>query len=226
MTHAPRTEEKEADVAQQQQRTRTVLFLCADGDGRGAAAEAALAAVVSRMGLPWRGRRQDPELVGEADAADAALIVAPDEAARQRLEERFPACGGRVRCWGVAPGAPPADVEHEVLGLVAVLLGGKAEAPASPATAPAAEPAKKKPAERPTVRVGRETSGRRGKGVTTVWDLPLSADEIEQLAARLKQKCGTGGTVKGGVIEIQGDHRDRLVGELEALGYRVKRSGG
>ena len=76
------------------------------------------------------------------------------------------------------------------------------------------------------VRVGRETKGRRGKGVTTVSDVPLDEAGLAELAARLKQRCGTGGTVKDGRIEIQGDQRDRLAAELEALGYRVKRVGG
>ncbi|HEY3322501.1 MAG TPA: stress response translation initiation inhibitor YciH [Planctomycetota bacterium] len=76
------------------------------------------------------------------------------------------------------------------------------------------------------VRVGRETKGRRGKGVTTIDDLPLNESGLLELATKLKQRLGTGGTTKGGRIEIQGDHRDRIVVELEGLGYRVKRSGG
>jgi predicted translation initiation factor SUI1 len=77
-----------------------------------------------------------------------------------------------------------------------------------------------------TVRVGRETKGRRGKGVTVVSDLALGEPETLALAARLKERCGTGGTVKDGCIEIQGDQRDRVAAELEMLGYKVKRSGG
>jgi translation initiation factor 1 len=76
------------------------------------------------------------------------------------------------------------------------------------------------------VRVGRETKGRRGKGVTLVTGLPLNDEELSSLATRLKNRCGTGGTVKDGRIEIQGDHRDTLVAELEKLGYKVKRAGG
>ena len=76
------------------------------------------------------------------------------------------------------------------------------------------------------VRVGRETKGRRGKGVTTISDLPLDDNGITELATKLKNRLGTGGTVKEGRIEIQGDHRDRIVEELERLGYRVKRAGG
>lgn len=77
-----------------------------------------------------------------------------------------------------------------------------------------------------TVKIGRETKGRRGKGVTLVWDLPLSEAELDSLATHLKTRCGTGGTVKDGKIEIQGDQRDRLTIELEKLGYKVKRAGG
>jgi translation initiation factor 1 len=76
------------------------------------------------------------------------------------------------------------------------------------------------------VRVGRETKGRRGKGVTTVSDVPLDEPGLLDLAAELKHRCGTGGTVKDGRIEIQGDQRERLVELLESMGYRVKRAGG
>jgi translation initiation factor 1 len=76
------------------------------------------------------------------------------------------------------------------------------------------------------VRVGRETKGRKGKGVTVIRGLPLAGDALDSLATKLKKRCGSGGTVDGGVIEIQGDHRDLLVDELGKLGYRVRRVGG
>jgi len=76
------------------------------------------------------------------------------------------------------------------------------------------------------VRVGRETKGRAGKGVTTVTGLPLSIADIEAFAAKLKKRCGSGGTVRGGVIEIQGDQRDLIVAELIKAGWPAKRSGG
>jgi translation initiation factor 1 len=75
------------------------------------------------------------------------------------------------------------------------------------------------------VRVGRSTKGRRGKVVSTVTGVPLEGDELAALAGELKRRCGTGGALKEGVIEIQGDHRDTLVAELEQRGYRVKRAG-
>ena len=82
------------------------------------------------------------------------------------------------------------------------------------------------PSKSNVVRVGRETKGRRGKGVTIIADLPLDQDGLTELAAKLKTRLGTGGTVKDGRIEIQGDHRDRIVAELEAMGYRANRAGG
>lgn len=76
------------------------------------------------------------------------------------------------------------------------------------------------------VRVGRQTKGRRGKGVTVITGLPLPPAELTALARELKKKCGSGGTVREGAIEIQGEHRDVLVEELTRRGFRVKRSGG
>lgn len=76
------------------------------------------------------------------------------------------------------------------------------------------------------MRVGRQTKGRKGSGVTTVSGLPLAPDQLGELAGQLKKKCGAGGAVKEGVIEIQGEHRDLLVATLQQLGYIVKRSGG
>jgi translation initiation factor 1 len=90
----------------------------------------------------------------------------------------------------------------------------------------AAQPAALAPKGDGIVRVGRETKGRKGKGVTVITGVPLAGDELEALATRLKKRCGSGGTVDGAVIEIQGDHRDMLVDELGKLGYVVRRSGG
>jgi len=84
----------------------------------------------------------------------------------------------------------------------------------------------KEPDKSSVVHVGRETKGRGGKGVTIIADLPLNEAGLVELATKLKTRLGTGGTVKDGRIEIQGDQRDRLVTELEKLGYRVKRAGG
>ena len=76
------------------------------------------------------------------------------------------------------------------------------------------------------IRVGREVAGRGGKGITVVTGLALDAAQLEQLATRFKRLCGAGGAVKNGRIEIQGEHRDRLVAELCRLGFEAKRAGG
>lgn len=75
------------------------------------------------------------------------------------------------------------------------------------------------------VRVGREVKGRKGKGVTVISGILQTEKELKVLAKKLKQKCSTGGTVKAGVIEIQGDHRDFLIDELKKLNFVVKKSG-
>jgi translation initiation factor 1 len=76
------------------------------------------------------------------------------------------------------------------------------------------------------VRVRRETQGRGGKTVTTVSGVGLPEAELRELAGELKRRCGSGGSVKDYVIEIQGDHRDAVVQELERRGLTVKLAGG
>ena len=76
------------------------------------------------------------------------------------------------------------------------------------------------------VKVRREVAGRGGKAVTTVSGVPVDDAGLKELASRLKKRCGVGGSVKHGVIEIQGDHRDVVIQILEAEGYRPVRAGG
>lgn len=76
------------------------------------------------------------------------------------------------------------------------------------------------------VRLERETKGRKGKGVTKISGLSLDSTGLQVLGKELKKRCGSGGTVKGGIIEIQGDHRDLLLEELQKKGWRVKCCGG
>ncbi|MDP2986909.1 translation initiation factor Sui1 [Hydrogenophaga sp.] len=82
------------------------------------------------------------------------------------------------------------------------------------------------PAGDGVVRVSRETKGRGGKAVTLVKGVALMGQELAELGKRLKAACGSGGTVKDGVIEIQGDHVDKVVAALQAQGHTVKRAGG
>lgn len=76
------------------------------------------------------------------------------------------------------------------------------------------------------VRVARATHGRGGKVVSVITGVPLGDVELNALAAELKKRCGSGGTVRDGVIEIQGEHRDTLVAELVRRGYAARRAGG
>lgn len=75
-------------------------------------------------------------------------------------------------------------------------------------------------------RVRRETKGRGGKTVTTVSGVPLAEEPLKELAAALKKRCGCGGSLKHGVIEIQGDHVELLLAELLKRGFKAKKSGG
>lgn len=89
---------------------------------------------------------------------------------------------------------------------------------------------KLKNSKRPTgdgvVRIKRETKGRKGAGVTLLTDICLSTNELKILAKDLKKKCGTGGSLKDSVIELQGDVREQVKTLLEKKGFKVKICGG
>jgi protein-tyrosine phosphatase len=167
-----------------------------------------------------------------ADDLEAAhWIVALKESEHlPLLQERFPAWTEKAEFWHVDDAPEVLDlIEREVMDLAARLIGGGRKRVAPPPEnivepVVAKQQIPKKSAT--VVRLGRETKGRRGKGVTTLSDVPLDEAGLLELAAKLKDRCGTGGTVKDGVIEIQGDQRERLAAVLEDMGYRVKRVGG
>jgi translation initiation factor 1 len=97
-----------------------------------------------------------------------------------------------------------------------------------PAKPQRVQPAKQVPVQPAdgTVRLRREIKGRGGGTVIVITGVPLKGEALKELAGTLKKRCGCGGTVKEGIIEIQGDHRDTLLKELESRGYRVKLAGG
>ncbi len=76
------------------------------------------------------------------------------------------------------------------------------------------------------VRISRQTKGRKGSGVSIISGMPLEDIELKKLAKQLKKKCGSGGTVKNGIIEIQGDHRQTLLNALLESGFTAKLAGG
>jgi translation initiation factor 1 len=92
--------------------------------------------------------------------------------------------------------------------------------------APPTAPARSLPPRQQTARVALDKSHRRGKAVTVIADLVLTEADLDALGKSLKTLCGAGGTVKDGKIEVQGDHRDKIIDHLSALGYKVKRVGG
>jgi predicted translation initiation factor SUI1 len=197
----------------------------------GSMAVAAINALEARglRGIADVARLPTPVTADDFDIAD--WIVALKEAEHlPLLRERCPAWAEKVEFWQVddAPEAQ-AVIEREVMVLTArLILGGKRREAQEIAAGAVACPDNKETAKASAtvVRLGRETKGRRGKGVTTVTDFPLDEAGLLELAATLKQRNGTGGTVKDGIIETQGDQRDRMAAALEGMGYRVKRVGG
>lgn len=106
--------------------------------------------------------------------------------------------------------------------------GSRVRPPAGP---PARKPkpapsARTAPPDDGVVRIQRDRRGRGGKTATTITGLPGSEEELDTLLRALKQHCGAGGSRDGRTLEIQGDHRDRLLQKLEALGFRPKLAGG
>lgn len=191
------------------------------------------AAIATLAELGVRGAAECTRLPLALDLAyleQADHVVALDRAEHLPLMlERFTAWAERIEFWQVEDvhAKPVAEalaaIVHEVDNLVARLLGGRASpVETAPPPAAAAAPVVKNA----VVKVMRETKGRRGKGVTIVADVPLDEAGLLDLAARLKQQCGSGGTVKDGRIEIQGDQRDKLAAALQKLGYQVKFAGG
>jgi predicted translation initiation factor SUI1 len=188
---------------------KVILFVSPDA-AKAKAAEVAFAAAASRLGLSWSVRsRGSADLPPDFTAGVSVLVCIdlPDFDSKDwagRLER-----------------IPGADLELEVHKLFARLLGGNDQAVIAPPPPPPPPPKKVH-----TVKLSRETAGRKGKGVTVVSELPLNEEQLKELATRLKNACGSGGTAKDGRIEIQGDHRDKVATELEKIGYKVKRSGG
>ena len=161
-------------------------------------------------------------------AGFSALALAAFAGASFRRYERFEQCGALF--FAAANGGEQSERAAQTKGIHRVIIPAMKPKPAmfrGAVIRPSGKAAQSlPPAGEARVRVGREVAGRSGKGVSVITGLPLTATDLEALATKLKKACGAGGAVKDGKIEIQGDHRDRLVDELKKLGYDAKRSGG
>ena len=91
---------------------------------------------------------------------------------------------------------------------------------------PGTQKVKSLPPHEQTVYLHRDSKGRGGKAVTLIKKLILSEDDMKELAKKLRQVCGSGGTLKDGIIEIQGEHREKIAETLKKMGYKVKIAGG
>lgn len=195
------------------------------------AAAATALAIAGVRGGEELFKQAPPRAEAESLAAAERVVVIEEAVGRPILEGLSAEAAAQAEYWQAGPGVEGySQIEREVSGLTARLIGGGERPPGGPQPDPPATSVKKEGSSEAkkgaTIKVGRETAGRKGKGVTTVFETPLDEAGLKELGALLKQKCGTGGTVKDGRIEIQGDQRDRIVAELEALGYKVKRAGG
>jgi len=138
---------------------------------------------------------------------------------------------GLRQCWTITfpdfHSASPMSSKTSSGGLVySTDIGRMCPACRQPAARCQCSSAKPRPLGDGIVRVSRETKGRAGKGVTLVKGLALDDAALVALGKQLKTACGSGGTVKDGVIEVQGDHCDRVMALLQAQGHKVKRAGG
>ena len=174
------------------------------------------------------------------DAAIAAELVKADlvvclewGSETSSLEKICPTYKGAKDSWSVS--APSVETAPEILKQLAgnisslmvrlILQGGKRKPLASDVPSKGGDENSKEHLKS-AVRVSLDKKGRKGKKVTVISGLRLSDQALEELGTKLKQRCGTGGTVKDSCIEIQGDQRDKVMNELSNLGYKPKKSGG
>jgi translation initiation factor 1 len=182
------------------------------------------------------------------DLKTSDLVILLDNSssnASSALKSKFPAWAGKTETWDLSSANVQNIVAHNVGKLLVrlILQGGKRQSssPQSVSSNPnlytsgggteggskdANNAGAKNSGSKDSVRVSRESKGRGGKTVTIVSGLTLDDAKLQELSKRLKQVCGTGGTVKDGKIEIQGDQCERVLAELQNKGYKAKRSGG
>jgi translation initiation factor 1 len=182
------------------------------------------------------------------DLKTADLVILLDNSssnASSELKSKFPGWTGKTESWDLSSGNVQ-NIIGQYVGKILVRLilqGGKRQSSSTQSVSSnqnlhtsgggtvggskdANNADSKNSGSKDSIRVSRESKGRGGKTVTIVSGLTLDDAKLQELSKRLKQVCGTGGTVKDGKIEIQGDQCDRVLAELQNRGYKAKRSGG
>lgn len=184
------------------------------------------------MGLPYVAEINSysaPFVNPETTADRLVVVCAPEEL--EAITSNLQGRNGPFEIWDMTEKQATRElIDAEINGWIARLITGTPRVgppdltppPQKITPSPVTAPINKKQA----ISVGREIKGRKGKGVTILSDLPMNEEQIHELATTLKSKCGTGGTVKDGKIEIQGDQRERIIIELEKLGFKTKKVGG
>lgn len=202
---------------------KSILFVSNDGGELAGRARDIFIAEGEKMELVYNASSSG-DITGADSGAGCGILVLIHREGAALLE--LPGCskGTEVETWSLEAGSDTDSIlaGHIANLLVRLIMKGGARAPRQEEAPPPvpSDPGKSR------VRVGLESKGRRGKKVTVISGLLLDAMELDRLATRLKQVCGSGGTVKDGCIEIQGDKRDRVLEELSGQGYKAKRSGG
>lgn len=182
---------------------------------------------LSKFGIDSIDQTEPPaQLKPEELDSSTMTIYLKESGSEDKLSSAFPNARGKYEIWQYDSRESLFEVVQGNISKLLVLFimkGGKRTPieKEEPQKAPTS-----KPKEYGKVRVCLEKKKRRGKKVTTITGLPLEEKELYKLAASLKQSCGTGGTVKNDCIEIQGDQCDKILAELQNLGYKAKRSGG
>lgn len=235
-------------MAENSEKSKLLLFLSSKSEDDGRAANAIFEDEAKKMDVMWTSHSKvlssaNGIVVDNSASLDDLqkanlVILLQKTGSKSELKSLFPAWSGKHEVWEIPDQTDVHTAISQNIGslLVRLILQGGKRKPSpgqsasnqSGATQNSTSPGKQRDgaSSKDAVRVSRESKGRRGKTVTIISGLTLDDAKLQELSTRLKQICGTGGTVKDGKIEIQGDQCDRILAELQNRGYKAKRSGG
>ncbi len=235
-------------MAENSEKSKLLLFLSSESEEEGRAANSVFDSEAKKMDVMWTSHSKVLSATNQNDADNSAglndlqeadlVILLQRSSSKSELKSLFPAWTGKHEVWEIPDQTDVHAAIRQNIGslLVRLILQGGKRKPSPGQSASSESAANQNSASsgkqgdgassKDAVRVSRESKGRRGKTVTIISGLTLDDAKLQELATRLKQICGTGGTVKDGRIEIQGDQCDRILAELQNRGYKAKRSGG